>query len=386
MYSTRLLIVTDSLTRNNGAHVATRAMISALRSRGVTVDLLLCNRTDDMVGLEGVRQYEVPLPKRGLTWLAWGIYKRLKWAPVPKWVLDPFGTVRRVIRQYDTVLVVGENSNLRNLVSGLKGVRKVVFIHTDYVLWKDSCARAIEDSRFDRLIYRGFDIIAVVGQPNADRFAAYYPEFASKTRAFHNLFYTAFKQSGDVKSTVQPLTSNLEPIRLVTISRLELGPPKMMERLVHVAGELKRRGCVFSWSVYGKGSAQDEAQLKALAEKENVTDMLHFAGFTSEPLKVLATADLHILLSSYEGAPNVIFEALTLGVPCISTDVGAVHEMLEDGMIGVILPQNDFVIVNQLGRIIQDCTILDAWRRNLVGYRYDNEKVLREYKDILTLT
>jgi len=102
----RLLIGIDSLTRNNGAHVATRAMITALRERGVSIDLMMGCRTDDVAGLEGVRQHVLKKPTSGLRWFVAGLYRRFKLAPVPRWVMDPFGKARRLMRQYDTILVV----------------------------------------------------------------------------------------------------------------------------------------------------------------------------------------------------------------------------------------------------------------------------------------
>lgn len=376
----RILIVCDSLGCNNGAHVATRRMIAALRGRGVAIDLLLGCRTDDAEGLEGVRQYELPKPQRGLRWFVQGVYRRFRLGPTPRWVLDPWGWARRLMRTYDTVLVVGENSRFRCLVTGVKGPRKVVFIHTDYVNWKDSCGWAIEDSRYDRRIYRGFDVIAVVGQANADRFVSYYPEFKDKVRAFHNLFDCPPVRTGDVGRLIG------SRVELVTVSRLEFGPQKVTERIVRVAGELKRRGCDFEWRIYGRGSAEAEAALRDLAKREDVADRLIFAGFVKDVRAVLAQADLHVLLSAYEGEPNVIVEALSLGVPCVSTDVGAVREMLDDGRLGLIVSQEEKEIADAIESLMKDPQKISALKRNLAGYRYDNDKVLEEYRQILGLT
>jgi len=374
----RLLIVIDSLTRNNGAHVATRAMIAALRKRGVVIDLLLGRRTDDVEGLEGVDQYEFQEPQRGFRWFISGIYRRLKLAPAPRWVLDSRGNAHRLMRRYDTVLVVGENSHFRYLVSGVKGSRKVVFIHTDYVNWKTSCNWAVEDSRFDRQIYRGFDVIAIVGKANAARFSDYYPEFKDKVCAFHNLFNAN-------TSAIHPKHSTAAILKIVTMSRLEIAPQKKIDRIVRVAAELKRRGCQFDWTIYGKGTPDAEVILMKMLRENNVLDVLHLGGFTNDVQNILAGADLHILLSAYEGEPNVIIEAQMLGVPCIATDVGAVREMVDDGISGMIVPQNEKQIVDMLEQVFLHTDKICEWKKNLSGYKYDNENVLSEYHKILDL-
>ena len=379
---TRLLVVVDELSRQNGAGVATLLMIPALRARGFSVDLLCGRRTDDLAELDGVRQFELPEPRHGIRYLVQGVFRRLKLAPAPNWTFDPDGAVRRLMRTYDTVLVVGENTHYRHLVASVPGPCKVVFIHTDYVTWKSACGWAIEDSRYDRQIYRGFDVIAVVGQSNADRFAAYYPEFKEKVCAFHNLFPPPVAAPSAAAATDGRLRVH-SPVRIVTLSRLEFFPQKKTDRLVRVAAALKRRGCAFDWTVYGAGSAADEAALRELVREEGVADVFRFAGFTDRPADALADADLHVLLSAYEGSPNVVYEALAHGVPCVATDVGTIREMVDDGRTGLVVPQDENEIADRMEAVLKRPETIAGWKRNLVGYAYDNEKVLREYERIL---
>jgi len=52
----------------------------------------------------------------------------------------------------------------------------------------------------------------------------------------------------------------------------------------------------------------------------------------------LLWADAVVLLSRWEGSPLLILEAQSLGTIPIATDVGAVCEMIEDGVNGVLVP------------------------------------------------
>ena len=57
-------------------------------------------------------------------------------------------------------------------------------------------------------------------------------------------------------------------------------------------------------------------------------------------LSVCARAGLVVQPSRYEGFPNVVLEAMAMGVPVAATDVGNVRELLDDGRCGVVLPQD----------------------------------------------
>jgi glycosyltransferase involved in cell wall biosynthesis len=56
---------------------------------------------------------------------------------------------------------------------------------------------------------------------------------------------------------------------------------------------------------------------------------------------VLAEADALLLLSDWEGTPNVVLEAMAAGVPVVATAVGAVPEVLEDGTEGFLVARGD---------------------------------------------
>jgi glycosyltransferase involved in cell wall biosynthesis len=42
-----------------------------------------------------------------------------------------------------------------------------------------------------------------------------------------------------------------------------------------------------------------------------------------------------------DGLPTVLLEAMSLGTPCISTDVTGIPEVIQDGETGLIVPQHD---------------------------------------------
>jgi glycosyltransferase involved in cell wall biosynthesis len=90
------------------------------------------------------------------------------------------------------------------------------------------------------------------------------------------------------------------------------------------------------------GTGDQEGSLIALAARLGLDDRVRFLGQQENPWKYMARADVLALPSLTEGFPNVIGEALALGVPVVATDCSpGVHEYLEDGAAGLLVPPAD---------------------------------------------
>lgn len=78
-------------------------------------------------------------------------------------------------------------------------------------------------------------------------------------------------------------------------------------------------------------------------------------GEVSDPAALLAAADVLVLPSRTEGMPGVIIEALLRGVPVVATAVGAVPDMVRDGMDGlVVAPGDPAALTGALATVIGD--------------------------------
>ena len=96
----------------------------------------------------------------------------------------------------------------------------------------------------------------------------------------------------------------------------------------------------------------DVAGHKQWAERLGVADRVHLPGWLGPPQvdDLLHDADIVVLPSFAENLPMVIIEAFAQGVPVVATPVGAVEEVVEDGVTGLIAPVGD---VDALAAAIQ---------------------------------
>jgi glycosyltransferase involved in cell wall biosynthesis len=80
---------------------------------------------------------------------------------------------------------------------------------------------------------------------------------------------------------------------------------------------------------------------------------------------------------SFEGGPTVALEAMAVGTPVLATRIGAMAEILEDGVNGCLVPPGDPAALSRaLNRIVSDPVgTLGVWRRNLPVVRTMDEVV-----------
>jgi glycosyltransferase involved in cell wall biosynthesis len=92
--------------------------------------------------------------------------------------------------------------------------------------------------------------------------------------------------------------------------------------------------------IYGEGKRR--SSLEALAGQLGISGDVDLPGFTDNPYAALARADLYVHSSTLEGSPVALMEAVSLGVPSVSTDCpSGPAEILRDGRYGPLVGIGD---------------------------------------------
>ena len=104
--------------------------------------------------------------------------------------------------------------------------------------------------------------------------------------------------------------------------------------LLQAAEKLKRAGRKFRVLLVGDGPY--EARLKQEASELGLADIVVWAGFRKDVVRMLAALDVKVLPSLYEGLPLVAIEALATETPMIATKVDGNPEVVLDRETGII--------------------------------------------------
>lgn len=134
-----------------------------------------------------------------------------------------------------------------------------------------------------------------------------------------------------------------QPGRIVSIGRLV--PKKGFDVLINACGVLRRRGVPFELRIIGSGDLRNE--LLALADRDGISDSVHFTGSVSqgEVVRELAAAEVFALApvvladGDRDGIPNVLLEAMAVGLPVVASAVSGIPEVVVDGVSGRLVPE-----------------------------------------------
>jgi glycosyltransferase involved in cell wall biosynthesis len=108
---------------------------------------------------------------------------------------------------------------------------------------------------------------------------------------------------------------------------------------VEAAGILAASNPAARFLMIGKGLDPANDELRALILRTGVADRFQLLGFRADVSNWLAAMDVFCLSSRSEGFPNVVGEAMSIGIPVVSTDVGDVRVLMGD--TGHIVPKEN---------------------------------------------
>ncbi|MEO1052801.1 MAG: glycosyltransferase family 4 protein [Bacteroidota bacterium] len=130
-------------------------------------------------------------------------------------------------------------------------------------------------------------------------------------------------------------------------------------------------------------------ETKALIEKKT---NIKAVGFQKDIRPYLALADIFVFPSYREGFPNVVLQALSMGLCCIVTDINGCNEVISHGINGLIVkPKDSESLQKALMEILSNDKLFKTMSENArssVVDKYEQKKywkmLLMEYKRALS--
>lgn len=162
-------------------------------------------------------------------------------------------------------------------------------------------------------------------------------------------------------------------------------PLKDFHNFVTAASYMAAKRGDVKFLMVGRGNEWSNAILRDWIEKAGLVKSFHLVGEQVDVAYFLSAMDIFCLSSVNEAFPNVVVEAMAMGLPCVVTQAGDAADILGDD--GFVVPAKDSVLLADA--LLRMCALNPVDRR-LLGERnakkvreeYGIEKIRQKYEEV----
>ena len=318
----KILFFMWSFSLGGGAEKILSTIVSNLDPEKYDIDILEMEHFD--------KGYE-PVPENVRILKAFQDYRQPRWLRALLWRLRiyfPRLTRRLLVKDQYDVEVSFTIMNPPLLFSRRKEVKKISWIHGSIEEFlTDSSKRDSHRRQLDAA-----DRIVGISKKTSNSIKEVYPDYSQKLVTVYN----GYDFESIVKKSKEKLAIEIAPKSICTIGRIEEN--KGSDRVVEVIRLLHKQGK--KYHLYFIGVGDMEVELKKRIQEYQLEDYIHFLGYQKNPYQYLSKMQVLLSMSKQEGFPGVYVEALSLGVPFVSTEVGGAEELSQEGRFGKIIKSN----------------------------------------------
>lgn len=166
-----------------------------------------------------------------------------------------------------------------------------------------------------------------------------------------------------------------------TVARL--AKQKRIDRLVRAVALMPGVKCI----VAGAGAMR--AELESMIGELNLGDRVHLLGSREDKADVFAALDVFVLASDAEGLSNAMLEAMSAGVPVVSTAVSGAHDALmpdstkHGGIIAGFTPESIASAIDTLRNNPQMRATMGMSARDIAAHDFSMDGMLDKWEALL---
>ena len=138
------------------------------------------------------------------------------------------------------------------------------------------------------------------------------------------------------------------------------------------------------------GDGPDRAALESQISKNDLEKQVAFLGIRDDIPQVISIMDVMILSSIHEGLSNVLLEAMSSGVPVITTNSTGSSEVVSEGKTGFIVEAGDVDTLSERIEILQNDSALKNKMsfnaKDLARAKFSIKNMVDNYETIYKMT
>lgn len=167
-----------------------------------------------------------------------------------------------------------------------------------------------------------------------------------------------------------------------TVARLD---DKQKNQSMMIRGFVKATENYPEYELHFLGDGPDLEKYQALVAELHAENKVKFLGKHPAPAEYIKQGRGFLLTSDFEGMPNALIEAMSIGLPCITTDClgGGAAALVKDGVNGILIARNDEkALTDSIIKLIEDDDFCDKLGTAAydINNRLDPEKIVDEWE------
>ncbi len=230
-----------------------------------------------------------------------------------------------------------------------------------------------------RWLAKGVSTFAVLGERMRNYYAAEIGVRSSTLRVIPNGVAIGSTPSAETRHEARRLLSCGDALVVGTVGRL--APEKNYGMLLRAFAALPAGPSTPVLVFLGDGSEREA--LESEARGLGVFERTRFAGWQNDVARLLPAFDVFALSSTAEGLPLALLEAMSLGIPVVSTRVGDIPDVVQHGVDGLLADVGDETGYRLALLGLATSTALRARlgvaARDVVTARYSKEAMVSAY-------
>jgi len=169
-----------------------------------------------------------------------------------------------------------------------------------------------------------------------------------------------------------------------------LNPFKGHEDFLKAAARIKERTPDARFIVVGRRLTTAPGyweRLQQLTAALGLEGDVIYTGFCDDIPSMLAALDVFVLASIRESCPNAVLEAMAMKVPVVATDVGAVSELVADGLTGTVVPPQEpeaiaRAVLDHLAKTPEQVEAMTSAARRRVQTEFSLDRIARRQQEL----
>jgi glycosyltransferase involved in cell wall biosynthesis len=157
----------------------------------------------------------------------------------------------------------------------------------------------------------------------------------------------------------RPFRQSPTPFQILCVGRLV--PAKGQRILIEAIASLVHAGRSLQLRLVGDGADRDG--LERLVRDRQLSQHIFFDGSVNQDniRAIYESTDIFAIASFAEGVPVVLMEAMSMEIPCITTCINGIPELIRDGVDGLLVPPSDSeALAAAIARLMDDTSAREA--------------------------